>query len=86
MANGMANWAEWKGLTQDQRDYEQYKILIELSQREYKRNDLCSARLITCTEHFDKLDKRKWFDRGAALAGGFASGILGALGIKWGGQ
>lgn len=85
MSNGMPDWDEWKGLTQDQRDYSLYKVLTELSRQECTRDATCSKRLIECNTHFEKLEKRKWLDRGAAIAGGAVAGLLGALGIKIGG-
>lgn len=85
MANGMPDWSEWNGLTQEQRNYSLYKVLAELSKHDCNREEACTKRLIDCSTHFAKLDKRKWLDRGAALIGGAVSGVLGALGIKWGG-
>jgi len=86
MPNGMPSWEEWnEQLTNEQRQYSLYKVLADLDKRELIRDELCSTRLIVCDGRFKVLEKRKWLDRGSAVAGGFVSGLLGALGIKWGG-
>ena len=82
MSNGMPSWDEWDNLTEDQRNYKKYEVLVSVTRH---LAETCPKRIDICNAHFAKLDKRKWWDRGAALAGGFASGLLGALGIKWGG-
>jgi hypothetical protein len=81
----MPSWEEWnEQLSEEQRKYSLYKILTEVNARECRRDNSCNQRLIECSAHFTKLDKRKWLDRGAALVGGAISGALGALGIKFG--
>ena len=33
MANGLPTWEEWNNLTEDQRNYEQHRVLINLDGR-----------------------------------------------------
>lgn len=83
---GMPDWEEWsEHLTEEQRKYSLYKILSDLYRRECVRDCTCKAQLMECKNRFDKLDKRKWFDKGIAVICGLISGIAGALGIKIGG-
>lgn len=81
MSNGMPSWEEWSGLTQDARDYKQFETLVVLTRHLQSQ---CPARLEACDARFKTLEKRKWFDRAASVAGGAISGALGALGIKIG--
>jgi hypothetical protein len=81
----MPSWEEWnEQLSEEQRKYSLYMILSEVNARECRRDIVCLKRMIDCTEHFTKLDKRKWLDRAVATAVGAATGIATALGIKIG--
>ena len=83
MSNGMPSWKEWnEEMKPEQREYELHKILSQLQKH---LSTQCPARIEVCDVRFKVLEKRKWLDRGAAIAGGFVSGLLGALGIKLGG-
>ncbi len=82
MNGNMPSWDEWNGLTQEQRDYSLYKVLGDLSRNDCQREDDCLRRLLNCNSHFEKLEKRKWFDRGVAAVTGVATGIAAALGLK----
>ena len=86
MPNGqMPSWEEWnEQLSEEQRRYSLYKILTEVNARECRRDTVCNQRLIGCSAHFEKLDKRKWLDRAVATAVGIGTGIATALGIKIG--
>ncbi len=85
MSNGMPSWEEWnEQLSEEQRKYSLYKVLSDLSDRMYLRDEFCKGRLSVCTDHFLKLDKRKWFDRTISMIVGAITGIAAALGIKIG--
>jgi hypothetical protein len=84
MSDGMPNWEEWSGLTEEQRQYSLYKVLADLYHRECKRDELCASRMDGCEARFKTLENRKWADKGVALVAGLISGLLGALGIKIG--
>jgi hypothetical protein len=81
----MPSWEEWnEQLSEEQRKYSLYMILTAVNARECRRDTVCNQRLIECSEHFEKLDKRKWLDRAVATAVGIGTGIATALGIKIG--
>ena len=86
MPNGqMPSWEEWnEQLSEEQRKYTLYKILTEVNARECRRDIQCNDRLTVCSEHFIRLDKRKWLDRAVATAVGIGTGIAAALGYKIG--
>jgi len=86
MPNGrMPSWEEWnEQLTEEQRKYQLYKVLTDLDNREFNRDETCKARLSGCSQNFARLNRRRWFDRGIATAVGIGTGIATALGIKFG--
>lgn len=80
---GMPDWKEWSTeLTEDQRKYKLYEVLTALSIHDCARVAACQERYDACQIHFNKLEKRKWFDRGVAVVSGGITGVLTALGIK----
>jgi len=81
MANGMPSWEEWRELSQDQRDYSLYKVLVDLYHRERDRDNLCRER----GAEIEILKKRKICDRTVAAVVGAVTGVLTALGVRIGG-
>lgn len=80
------DWEEWSGLSDDQRQYSLYKMLRALHGRLDQMAHGCVEQKIICTERFQRMQNRKFFDTTIAAVGGAISGLLGALGIKMGGQ
>jgi len=90
MANGyFPDWDEWKNLTQEQREYEQYRILNFVHAETKAIRHACSKRMEECSGKFrcieDSVEKKKWWDRTAAGGGGIIGGALAYLGLKIGG-
>jgi hypothetical protein len=90
------DWNEWRGLTNEQREYELYRVLSFLSgeatmaKSEYSQiKKDCMLQVGTCAGKFQELDDnikaKKFWDRTAAAIGGAVGGAITALGIKIGG-
>lgn len=90
------DWAEWRGLSDEQRQYELYRVLSFLSgeansaKSEYVQiKKDCTLQVGACAGKFqaleDKIKEKKLWDRTAATFGGAIGGALAYLGIKMGG-
>jgi hypothetical protein len=90
------DWAEWRGLSDEQREYELYRVLSFLSegldstQQKYARiKENCNMQVGDCGEKFrgleNEIKEKKLWDRTAATFGGAIGGALAYLGIKMGG-
>ena len=59
-----------------------FDVLVCMHQAGYECGPDREKRLRACEDRFQKLEHRKWFDRGIAGIGGVIGGILAGLGIK----
>lgn len=88
----MPTWEEWSSLSDEQREYSLYKVLVALSSHDSRLDAACAARVEACSTRFEKLDgkidnvkKHRWFDKMVSTIIGAAVGVATAIGILFGG-
>ena len=90
------DWNEWRGLTNEQREYELYRVLSFLSgeatlaKSEYSQiKKDCMVQVGNCAGKFqeldDKIKAKKFWDRTTATVGGAIGGAVAYLVTKIGG-
>lgn len=69
------SWDEWKGLTEDAKQYEQHRLLISIHDRLDQRIIDCTATHTIVNSEINKLKNRKIIDKAASFAGGVVGGV-----------
>jgi len=92
MPNDMPTWDEWSHLSEEQREYSLYKILVKLAKHDAASDTICASRVAECSAKFEVLDSKiedvkrhKWFDKMVSAIIGAAVGVATAIGIRFGG-
>ena len=90
------DWDEWRGLTNEQRDYELYRVLSFLhADSKQARLDSetmresCRMQVAECEKRFqniqDEVRSKRWLDRTVATVSAAIGGALAYIGIRIGG-